>query len=136
MTYTQIAAPAAHGAAAAIRLNAVTGTGVLDEGTSEYSNQKGMTVMAKRSWSLVVFAFSLSCLAFASYVLIAGRTGYAAALRAATDDTMMIPQPQEWVPFSADVVITHADSTSAVYGSTGTHTAVEGLKPAPRARPP
>ena len=72
--------------------------------------------MDKRSLSVALFTLSLSCLLFASYVLITTRVGHAAATRASLESAEVIDQPTEWVGFSAEVTITHPDNHSPTYG--------------------
>jgi hypothetical protein len=67
-----------------------------------------------KKWQPQIFAvLSLTSLAFATYVFAAGRSAHTARSQAAVE---LIPQPADWVPFTADVLITHADGGESVYG--------------------
>jgi hypothetical protein len=72
--------------------------------------------MERRWWSVVVFVLSISSLALAGYSLRAhsGSRVTAKASGRTTDAT--IPQPDGWVPFSADVTITRPNTTQVVSG--------------------
>lgn len=65
---------------------------------------------SRQWWSFLVLVFSLAALSFAAYTVAA--FGHSRATQTPSE----IPQPANWVPFSADVSVTHADSGITVYG--------------------
>lgn len=69
--------------------------------------------MRHRIWSPVLFVCAISTLAYASYTLSSKTTEAANSARSQGE---VIPQPADWVAFSADLEVTHADRDLRVVG--------------------
>ena len=75
----------------------------------------GEAAVKQRWWSVLLLGCSLATLSFAVYVLVSEKAAHAVALRASAASSVVISQPADWTPFSADVQITHAARPETAY---------------------
>lgn len=71
--------------------------------------------MVNRLVSLLLFLLNVTALAFGGYAIVHSGAAHAAA-QSTVPRGQVIPQPDGWVAFSADVVVTHVDGRQTGHG--------------------